>query len=109
MLNIKCDIDQQDSKIVDLHFVKSEEFPPTSFYIASSEIKFQLNDLGVEGWYLALYKVADIHDFIYLTAQFSRSSLLVSIIMVQNSYFQIVWFNLQCHVKTHVRTVYTII
>ena len=55
MLKIKCDINQQDLKRVDLHFVKSEGFSLTwrcgsrQRDTTSSGWKFKLNDLAVKG------------------------------------------------------------
>ena len=55
MLKIKCNINQQDLKRVDLHFVKSEWFSLTwscgsrQRDTTSSEWKFRLNNLAVNG------------------------------------------------------------
>ena len=55
MLKIKCDINQQDLKRVDLHFVKSEWFLLTwscgsrQRDTTSSGWKFKLNNLAVKG------------------------------------------------------------
>ena len=55
MFKIKCDINQQDLKIVDLNFVKSEEFSLTwscgsrQRDTTSSGWKFILNNLAVKG------------------------------------------------------------
>ena len=55
MLKIKCDINQQDLKTVDLHFVKSEYFSLTwscgsrQRDTTSSGWKFRLNNLAVKG------------------------------------------------------------
>ena len=65
MLKMKCDINQQDLKTVDLHFVKSEWFSLTwscgsrQRDTTSSGWKFKLNNLAVKG--LTLYP-AD-HDY----------------------------------------------
>ena len=59
MTKIKCDINQQDLKRVDLHFVKSEEFSLTwscgsrQRDTTSSEWKFRLNILAVKGLMVA--------------------------------------------------------
>ena len=55
MLKIKCDINQQDLKTVDLHFVKSKSFSLTwscgsrQRDTTSSGWKFSLNNLAVKG------------------------------------------------------------
>ena len=55
MLKIKCDINKQDLKRVDLHFVKSEQFSLTwscgsrQRGTTSSGWKFSLNNLAVKG------------------------------------------------------------
>ena len=55
MLKIKHDINQQDFKIADLHFVKFEKFSPTwsresrQRDISSSGWKFKLNNLATKG------------------------------------------------------------
>ena len=60
MLEIKCDINQQYLRIVDLHFVKSELFSLTwscgsrQRDTTSSEWKFRLNNLAVKGLNLLL-------------------------------------------------------
>ena len=70
MLMIKRDINQQDFKIVDLHFVKSEFFLLTWYYgsrqrdTTSIGWKFQLNNLAVIGLTLVLLGpyISDIQE-----------------------------------------------
>ena len=44
MLKIKCDINQQDLKTVDLHFVKTEQFSLTEVVDRVSETQLQVGE-----------------------------------------------------------------
>ena len=69
MLKIKCDINQQYLKTVDLHFVKSELFSLTwscgtrQRNTTSSGWKFRLNNLAVRGFYGVNQKTEITHPY----------------------------------------------